>query len=69
MYGTAEITIFAPNGSVERHYRRCNNYVGIYCLLEPLVGHATAEDAASWCELASIGEVYADEDFEILITE
>ena len=29
----------------------------------------TAEDAASWCELASIGDVYAEEDFEILITE
>lgn len=69
MYGTAEITIFAPNGNVERHYRRCNDSEGIYDLLEEIVGHETAEDAASWCELASIGDVYAEEDFEILITD
>ena len=69
MYGTAEITIFAPNGNAVRHYRHCNDSDGIYDLLEPLVGHEIAEDASSWCEFSPIGSVYAEEDFEILITE
>lgn len=68
MYGTAEITFSEPSGNVT-FYRRCNDSEGIYDLLEEIVGHETAEDAASWCELASIGDVYAEEDFEILITE
>lgn len=53
MYGTAIIII---NG--EWMTRRTNDYYGIYHLLEPHVGHEQAEDAASWCELASCGEEY-----------
>ncbi len=67
MYGTAEITVFGTCGSAT-YYRRCNDSDGIYDILEPICGHETAADAASWCELASIGEVYAEEDFEIIIT-
>lgn len=68
MYGTAEITISEPSGHVT-YYRRCNDSEGIYDLLEEIVGHETAEDAASWCEFSPIGSVYEEEDFEILITE
>lgn len=31
--------------------------------------HATAEDAASWCELASVGEIYQHVKFTIEIIE
>lgn len=42
--------------------RRTNDYDGIYCLLAPVLGHDDAEDAASWCELAAIGEVWVSGD-------
>lgn len=42
------------------YYRKANNYYGIYDLMMNITDndHEISSDAASWCELASIGEVY-----------
>jgi len=42
------------------YYRKANNHEDIYNLMMNLTDndHEIASDAASWCELASIGEVY-----------
>ena len=69
MYGTAEITLCLPNGDVRRHLRKTNDYDGIYTLLASVAPHEAAEDAASWCENAPLGEGWYDEDFEIEITD
>lgn len=47
--------------------RRANDYDGIYCLLAPVLGHDDAEDAASWCELAALGEVWVSGDGQVEI--
>lgn len=44
-----------------------DNYYGIYDLIEPLLGHEEAADAASWCELASIGEIWESSDGSVEI--
>lgn len=46
-------------------------YMAVYDYLTRRFGleHEQAEDAASWCELAAVGECYAGDGFEILIEE
>lgn len=41
-------------------YRKVNDYYGIYYLMMKLTNndHEASEEAASWCELASVGEVH-----------
>ena len=50
--------------------RRQDHY-GIYDLLMELTGndHEISADAASWCELATIGEIYEFREGEIEIIE
>lgn len=42
------------------HYRKVNDHYGIYELMMDITGnnHEISSDAASWCELASVGETY-----------
>ncbi len=42
------------------HYCRVNEHDKIYGLMMKITGndHGISSDAASWCELASIGEIY-----------
>lgn len=42
------------------YYCKANNHEDIYNLMMNLTNndHEIASDAASWCELASVGEVY-----------
>lgn len=48
------------NNNKKIFYRKANNYYGIYELMMKLTNnnHEVSSDAASWCELASAGEVY-----------
>lgn len=47
--------------------RNADDYYGIYDVLEPLLGHEEAADAASWCELASFGETWESADGSVEI--
>lgn len=49
----------------------CDDYDAIYdCLMEIIKGnHDLSSDAANWCELATIGEEYDVEKFNIEIIE
>lgn len=69
MFATAKITVqgWARGNAV--HYRKCNDFDGIYNLLEPLAGHEAAEDAASWCELNPVGAEYDGDGFSIEIVD
>ena len=42
---------------------------GIYRLLDGYVDTETAIDASSWCDLATVGESYEHEAFEIICEE
>lgn len=68
MFYEARITIFGhPKDSV--HYRRTDDEESIYNLLEPIVGHEIAADAAAWCPNAPVGNGYSTEDFEIEVLD
>ena len=47
----------------------CNNHDGIYSQMMIITGgdHEISSDAASWCELASVGEIYEFREGEIEI--
>lgn len=42
------------------YYRKANDYDEIYSLMMRITNndHEVSSDAASWCELASVGETY-----------
>lgn len=52
-------------------YRMPNDHYGIYDLMMELTGndHEISADAASWCELATVGEIYEFREGEIEIME
>ena len=52
-------------------YRMPNDHSGIYDLMMELTGndHEISADAASWCELATVGEIYEFREGEIEIME
>lgn len=45
------------------------NCGSVYDFLNERFGHNLAENASSWVELACVGEVYENDDFEIEIME
>lgn len=52
-------------------YRMPSDHYGIYDLMMELTGqdHEISCDAASWCELATVGEIYEFREGEIEIVE
>lgn len=52
------------------HYKT-NDYYAIYDKIMELTegNHESSANAASWCEFASIGETYEDDNWEIEIQE
>ena len=52
-------------------YRMPRDHYGIYDLMMELTGndHEISSDAASWCELATIGEIYEFREGKIEIVE
>lgn len=46
-----------------------SSHTSVYYALVELFGHETAASAEGWCELASIGEHYEDNGFEIEVVE
>ena len=52
-------------------YRMPKDHYGIYDLMMELTGsdHEISADAASWCELATVGETYEFREGEIEIME
>lgn len=72
MFATAKITVqgwVSGRFHDDIHYRKCNDADGIYSLLVSNFGHEAAEDAASWCELNSIGAEYDGDGFRIEIVD
>lgn len=54
-----------------RHYYHRNNHDGIYSQMMMLTDgdHEISSDAASWCELATVGEIYEFREGEIEIMD
>ena len=52
-------------------YKKPNDHYGIYDLMMELTDgdHEISADAASWCELATVGEIYEFREGEIEIME
>ena len=52
------------------YYYHCNNHDGIYSQMMIITNgdHEISADAASWCELATVGEIYEfrEGDIEIM---
>ena len=63
------------NGTITTEFEdwlyKPNNHYGIYDKLMELTNgnHELSSDGASWCELATIGEVYEADNWEIEIQE
>lgn len=49
-------------------YRRTTDEPGIYDLLEPLLGHDMAADAAAWCQEAPLDAEYETDCSDVSIT-
>ena len=62
---------YEQNGNHYTECYHCNNYDGIYSQMMIITGgdHEISSDAASWCELASVGEIYEFREGEIEIME
>ena len=54
------VRIFDRKKNMRIYYCKANSHEDIYNLMMNLTDndHEIASDAASWCELASVGEVY-----------
>lgn len=72
-YATSEGTpekFYEDDGFADWHFKP-NNHYGIYEKMMELTGndHEISSDAASWCELATVGEIYEFREGEIEIQE
>ena len=68
----AVVKSYEPNGKEFEVWKyKPDDHYGIYNRMMELTGndHEISDDAASWCELATVGEIYEFREGEIEIQE
>lgn len=62
--------VVKPSWSSVERYANEKDFDKVYRLIMFITGcHLTSSNVASWCELASVGEIYEDEKFTVTIVE